>query len=748
MSIAAVANAGLVSSEAHLLAELGRVEHFVRAAVAARESEAVPDPARMRQLHARGAATVSDEVVDTLLADTLLLREDPPELQQVREHVEALREENAVAARVSEAQGVFLRLAALVRYGGLTPLDTDLLLLSLLPAVDRRFIDILGYLEPHYRGAWLTLDLAERLLDAGGESRWCVRRRLAPDAPLRRHDLLRAWAGRSGDRYPAPRLQLQPDPRVVAFLQGDDAPDERIAPFVRKSNTARDPDELFFPADRFAALLDFVRRQPARGPGPIVHLTGPAGVGKKTLAATLAAQLARPLLVVERGLLQQATPALPSIVLREAMMQQAAVYWEGCDDWLSAGNPALQQAMKCALSAQPRWLFSAGRDDWQHHCRLGRRAIVEIALPVPRAEHLARCWHDATDALKPIDPDFDLESFTATVRLAPGAIEAAGATAAALSRLLEPGEACVSPRMLLASGRQLHSGGLSALARRVRARPAWDELVLPEVRKDALRDLGHHVRYRHKVMAQWGFGDKLMLGRGVSALFSGPPGTGKTMAAAVLAAELGLDLYHVDLSQVVSKYIGETEKHLARLFDEAEANSAILFFDEADALFGKRTDVGDAHDRYANLETSYLLQRIDDYEGLVILATNLSRNMDEAFMRRLRFIIPFTLPDRAERLAIWQRLLPRQTPRANDIDLGRLADEVDLSGGYLRNIVLSAAYLAVAEDAVLGMSHLVAATRREYAKIGRVFEADEVDSIFSDQGKTILEARHAAPRTV
>lgn len=739
-----VADAVFASSEAHLFAELRRVEQLIRAAAAAREVEAMPDPGRMRQLHLQGAATASDELVDTLLAGTLLQRDDPPELRRVREYVETLREENAAAARPGETRGAFLRLVTLGRGCGLAALDVDLLLLALLPTIDRRFIDLLGYLEPHYRGAWLTLDLAERLLEPGDAARGCVRRRLAADAPLRRHDLLRMWAGRPGDQRPAPRLQLQPDPRVVAFLLDDDTPDERIAPFVRLSDAARDPGALFFPPDRFAALRDFMCTQSGQDPGAIVHLAGPAGVGKETLAATLAAQLDRPLLVVERGLLEQATPAMPSIVFREAMMQRAVVYWEGLDGWLSGRAPALQQAMKRALSNDARWLFSAGRDDWQHHRSLGRRPIVELDLPVPRAEQLAHCWREATATLKPIDPGLDLDAFTATVRLAPGAIEAAGATAAAMSRLFEPGEAFVSQRMLLAAGRQLHSGGLSALARRIRTRPAWDDLVLPPARKEALRDLGHHIHYRHKVMAQWGFGDKLLLGRGISALFSGPPGTGKTMAAAVLATELGLDLYHVDLSQVVSKYIGETEKHLGRLFDEAEANSAILFFDEADALFGKRTEVGDSHDRYANMETSYLLQRIDEYEGLVILATNLSKNMDEAFVRRLRFIIPFMLPDRVQRLAIWQRLLPRKTPRADDIDLERLAEEVDLSGGYLRNIALSAAYLAAAENTEVGMRHLVAATRREYAKIGRVFDVDELDSVFRDQKETATEARRHA----
>ncbi|KAB8198672.1 AAA family ATPase [Lysobacter maris] len=731
---ASIVDAGFTCSNSHLRAELERVEWLVRAATEVRETEVPAQPEHARQWRQRGVGGIV-ETVDTILTGTLLEPEARPELQSARERGEALRSRNAASARVAQARGVCLRLERLADYAALEPQDRDLLLLSMLPALDSRFSDLLGYLLPDHRGGWPTLELAERLLAVDGHARWRLRSRLGAQAPLRRHDLLRLPDGRQSDPPPAPRQPLQPDPRVLAFLLGDDAPDERIAAYVRVVGVGGDAGGPTLPPGRLAALIDLLEAQPVQGPGAIIHLAGPAGCGKKMLAATLAARQRRPLLVVERALLELATPGLPAIVLREAMMQRAAVYWDGLDDWMSGRSPPLQHAMRQALADYRPWLFSGGCDDWRHHCRLGRRPVVEVSVPTPDAAQLAACWRDATSVFKPIDPDLDLESFTATVRLPPAAIEAAGATAAALSRLREPRAPFVSRRMLLAAARQLHSGGLSALARRIRARPGWDDLVLPDSRRKALRDLCHHVRYRHKVMAQWGFDRTLMLGRGVSALFSGPPGTGKTMAAAVLATELGLDLYHVDLSQVVSKYIGETEKHLARLFDEAEANSAILFFDEADALFGKRTEVRDSHDRYANLETSYLLQRVDEYEGLVILASNLPRNMDEAFVRRLRFIVPFTVPDRTQRLAIWQRLLPARTPRSDDIDLERLADGIELSGGYLRNIAVSAAYLAAAEDVAVGMRHLSAATQREYAKVGRVFEDEELESIFRTERK-------------
>jgi len=214
----------------------------------------------------------------------------------------------------------------------------------------------------------------------------------------------------------------------------------------------------------------------------------------------------------------------------------------------------------------------------------------------------------------------------------------------------------------------------------------------------------------------------LASGKGLGMLFVGAPGTGKTLAASVIATELGLPLYQIDLASVVSKWLGETEKHLGQIFDEAERGQGVLLFDEADALFGKRSEVHDAHDRYANLETSYLLQRIEAYEGIVILASNFRRNMDEAFVRRLRFIIEFPLPDERERLAIWQRIWPAETPLGGDLDLAYLARRFDLAGAHLRNIALAAAFLAAAECCPVGQRHALHAARREYQKLGKMID--------------------------
>ena len=268
---------------------------------------------------------------------------------------------------------------------------------------------------------------------------------------------------------------------------------------------------------------------------------------------------------------------------------------------------------------------------------------------------------------------------------------------------------------------------LSPATRRVRdSLVHMTEIVLPEDSRRQLHELCQQARHRHIVFGDWGFGERLSLGKGLSALFSGPPGTGKTMAAEVIARELDLELYRVDLSQVVSKYIGETEKNLDRVFGAAEATNAILFFDEADALFGKRSEVRDSHDRYANVEISYLLQKMEEYDGVAILASNMRQHLDQAFQRRLAFSVHFPFPDQESRRRIWAGSWPAAAPLADDVDFAVLAQRFKLSGGNIKNAVLAASFLAAADGGRIGQFHLQQAVRRELQKMGKTIVAAEV----------------------
>jgi SpoVK/Ycf46/Vps4 family AAA+-type ATPase len=265
----------------------------------------------------------------------------------------------------------------------------------------------------------------------------------------------------------------------------------------------------------------------------------------------------------------------------------------------------------------------------------------------------------------------------------------------------------------------------NSLARRVEPRHDWNDLVLPPAQREQLTALCNQAKHGSIVYGNWGFDRKLSLGRALNALFSGPPGTGKTLAAEVIAADLGVALLKIDLSQIVSKYIGETEKNLRQLFDQAASANAILFFDEADALLGKRSEVKDAHDRYANTETAYLLQKMEEYAGITILSTNLRQNMDDAFTRRMRFIVDFPFPEDEDRLRIWQAVWPREVPLAPDVDLPALARQIRLSGGSIRNVALCAAFLAAEQGQSVSMRHLMRATRSELQKMGRLVANDD-----------------------
>jgi SpoVK/Ycf46/Vps4 family AAA+-type ATPase len=292
--------------------------------------------------------------------------------------------------------------------------------------------------------------------------------------------------------------------------------------------------------------------------------------------------------------------------------------------------------------------------------------------------------------------------------------------ATSLAALRDPTEAQPTTQDLLEAGRALTAPHVGRFAVQIEPRYRWADIVLPPEKTQQLDRIAAWMKFRRVVHQDWGFGEKLSRGKGLNILFTGPSGTGKTMAAEILAGELALDLFQIDLSSVVSKYIGETEKNLSAIFREAEQSQALLFFDEADALFGKRTEVKDAHDRYANIEVNYLLQRVEQYQGVVVLATNLQRNLDEAFLRRMQEVVEFPFPDENLRERIWRGHFPPDAPRDEDIDFAFLARQFKLTGGNIKNIVLNAAFLAAQEDKPIGMTHLILATKSEFQKQGKL----------------------------
>jgi len=456
-------------------------------------------------------------------------------------------------------------------------------------------------------------------------------------------------------------------------------------------------------------------------------------VGKRSTAEACCRAIGAELLVVDGKRLADRPPdefeALARLVDREARLQGAMLYLDGFDALLAPGRQAHLAALLPLLDTHPGPTFLAGTEPWEPKGTLRNAANVRVELPRPGYDERLVLWRTALGGDDLAD-DADLPALANTFRLTGGQIVDAATTARnlALARADDgpsPSQG-VSRADLHAACRLQSNRRLAELAQKITPRHSWDDLVLPPDHMEQLREVHNHVRLRALVHDTWGFDGKLALGKGLNVLFAGPPGTGKTLAADVLGHTLGLDLYKIDLGQVMSKYIGETEKNLGRLFDEARTSNAILFFDEADALFGKRTQVRDAHDCYANVEVSYLLQRMEEYDGLVILASNLRKNMDEAFVRRLHFTLEFPMPAADDRRRIWEQIWPAPTPVDPALDLDALARDVPVSGGAIRNIALASAFPAAADGGTVTMEHLAHATRREYQKMGKVLTAGEL----------------------
>lgn len=361
-------------------------------------------------------------------------------------------------------------------------------------------------------------------------------------------------------------------------------------------------------------------------------------------------------------------------------------------------------------------------------------AYIDIQIKTPQDIQRKEIWEEITNGYT-FDTQVNWGSVANKFRFTYGQIEQALKTAKDLSnwgnkdqsnsrviRLTDLHHACYT----------LVEHNLEKKAVRINPKYTWDDLILPPEQKEELRNACNQMKYRHIVYGTWGFDKKLSYGKGLSMLFTGPPGTGKTMSAQIIAQELDLQIYKIDLSQVISKYIGETEKNLHEVFTEAQYSHAILFFDETDALFSKRSEVKDSHDKYANIETSYLLQKIEEYEGISVLASNYLQNIDEAFMRRINFIIKYPFPDQVSREQIWNSLFPNEAPLSQDIDIKFLAEKLELSGGHIKNIVLSSAFLAAEKEESIGMKHIIKAAKHEIQKSGKIFLKEELGSYDPD----------------
>ncbi|MER5891063.1 ATP-binding protein [Streptomyces sp. NPDC001941] len=585
---------------------------------------------------------------------------------------------------------------------GLSPLDVDLLLVALAPDLDARFERLYGYLNDDLTRRRPTVGLALELCGHDGTS--AARFRLSPAAPLVAGGLVEVT---EPERPPLSRVLAVPD-RVTAHLLGDTAPDPRLADVLTRAyaDPAADPEELRHASAAVRGTGGHVHLR-ARGGDPeglAVAALRERGLGALGLDAAVLARRAADVAVLARAAAREAGLTGAGVVLGplEALPDKP-------DE-----RAHLLRTLCAVLRGVP--LFTHGADGWEPSWAPDTPVTLGVAAPTP--ERQAVRWRHALERAGGAGADTDaLAQSVSAHRLDAGQLRRA-ADAAVRTAALD--DRPVGADDLRGAVRAQNGAGLARLARRVEPAVGWDDLVLPALTHRRLRDLAVRARLRDHVLGRWGMRPGGGRGRGVIALFAGPSGTGKTMSAEVVAADLGMDLYVVDLSTVVDKYVGETEKNLERIFTEASAVNAVLLFDEADAIFGKRSEVKDAHDRHANVESAYLLQRMESFDGIAVLTTNLKANLDEAFTRRLDVVADFPVPDAAHRRALWEQCLGGRLPRAQDVDLDFCAERFELAGGSIRACAVSAAYAAAASGEPLTMTQVVTAVAQEYRKLGRL----------------------------
>jgi SpoVK/Ycf46/Vps4 family AAA+-type ATPase len=503
-----------------------------------------------------------------------------------------------------------------------------------------------------------------------------------------------------------------------------------MASMIEKSVESSDTVLQHEISNRLASLASQFRYR-----GLILHLMDIHNTEPKTAAAAICSLLDVPLLYIDMDRMPGAKigpDELLALIFREGLLQKASLYVHGFDSLLTdeKSNQSAYQSLLAECNDYPFWVFLTGEKEWYPGDLPGRLPCIQIELPSPSYLERKQLWEKYCGSYYSVAADVNLTDIAGKFRLSNRQIQDAMATASNLALWRDPEKGEVTNEDLYSACRKMSGKLLGTLAHRIQLKYGWEDIVLPDDQSEQLHEMCSYVDNHHTVYENWGFGRKLTSGQGLNALFAGPSGTGKTMAAGIIAHELKLDLYKIDLSAIVSKYIGETEKNLERIFQEGRASNAILFFDEADALFGKRSEVKDAHDRYANIEIAYLLQKMDEYEGMVILATNLRKNMDDAFARRMHYSVEFPSPGEAERLRIWKLIFPLQAPLSPDVDLDFMS-LFKITGGNIKNIAVHAAFLAVRDNSVIKMEHLIRATRREFQKTGRLCTEEDFAQYFN-----------------
>jgi len=704
---------------------LRRLELFLRASIVNKRAETA---------EIGGGAMLSFPGID---------QADPDELL-----AEASALQDVINARVAVTVDTRLPLAETTEQFGLDDFERDVILLALAPSLELKFGRYYGMLRDNpYKGE-LDVDLVLTLLvGEGTAARVRARRYFASDANLLRHNLITLDRHRieMGDSFLSLGLRLPQ--RVLTWLLGEDNLDESLQGFTK----LLEPDITFDQVVLQPAIRDSIRAMVHNhadylktiadwkldqtityGRGVVLLFVGAPGTGKTMTAKAIAHELGKRLLLVDPNQIFDVKRPIEdnlSELFREARLQNAVVFFDECEGLLGhrvQGNPQVSLILSAIEHYDGIIILSTNMPQLLDPA-LDRRVLYRCIFEPPAVSLRKRIWEVHLTPDVALTEDVDLELLARQYDFTGGYIKTA--VLVALNRALTRPERppVLSDEDLDVAARTQLRARLNEYAERHTTPLRLTDLILPEETAEQVQEILDAARSRSTVFQEWGFGDKLTKGKGLSALFDGEPGTGKTLCAEILAAELGLTLYRIQVANVVSKYIGETEKNLTRIFKEADQSHCLLLFDEADSLFSQRTDVKSVQDKYANMEINVLLQLMERYDGLVLLTTNLKKGIDKAFERRLSFKVHFPFPEPDQRAAIWEHLLPKNAPVDDDIDFWGMGKGFELSGGSIKNAIIRAAYRAAAQHRQMSMNDFVEAAKYECAAAGKLYRIPQRD---------------------
>lgn len=682
---------------------------------------------------------IADEEVDMLLANGIFEdngkvdgNERKETMANLLTSAQNMRADINRRIQASYANNRMLPLVRLRDYFRLHEIELQALLICLAPQIDARYEKLYAYLHNDITKKAPSIDLILGSLCQSIEERLHFRPYFDHSAPLRYYHLIELLENSSG--ISASQNVLCADTRIMQYVLGNHDVEEHVCTYL-DFLPSLSWDDVVIPGVLRGCLQKLMKRMFDKGvkERPIFYFYGRQGVGKKTIAQVLCGEMQVGLAVADVRMLIDSPATFTEkvrLILREGLLQPCGVYFDNMEALNGADGQNTHLLTSLAKEVKDMgWLTFFGSESPLPPLLLDILSMYPIEILSPDNKEQIELWQLHLNGRLMENNISNLEQISACFNLTGGQIVRAVRMAEQIASVRDSENVRVLLTDLVASSRVQSQPALVSLAKKIQPNYTWDDIVLPEDNLAQLREICQRVRHRHKVLGEWGFNRKLSQGKGVNALFAGPSGTGKTMAAEIIANELRLELYKIDLSGIVSKYIGETEKNLDRIFTGAAHSSVILFFDEADALFGKRSEVRDSHDRYANIEISYLLQKMEQYEGIAILATNLRQNLDDSFVRRLTFSVNFPFPDEKNRLNIWQGIWPETTPVDGGVDLHFLAKQFKLSGGNIKNAAMAAAFLAAENGNRVNMEHILQAIRREYQKMGKALSESDLGKI-------------------